>query len=331
MKAPKEHVFVSAVVYTCNDEAIIENFLQRIDEILSNTYENFEIVLVNDYSTDSTLSKARSIAKELRGNVVIINLARRHGVEHAMMAGLNKSMGDFVYEFESTVIDYPLEIIPNLYKTATGGYDIVSAATTYVSRNSRWFYKLVNKFSYLDMDLSTERIRLVTRRALNNMLNLKEKVRYRKALYAFTGYARTRVTYTPSVKIQNKKFNRENIKTAFDVIVSFSNFGLKISHYLSFSFFAFSIFMLGYALYQFIFNKSVVEGWTTLMILISIGFSGVFFIFAVMGEYISRILIETQNRPTYSTRSVELFKEKKDNHIAEIELAEAEVAAGENN
>lgn len=69
--------------------------------------------------------------------------------------------------------------------------------------------------------------------------------------------------------------------------------------------------MGGYAFYNYLFNQSLVEGWTTLMILISLGFAGLFFIGGIIGEYTSRILIEIQNRPFYSTKSVEMYKEKK--------------------
>ncbi|MNC27009.1 putative glycosyltransferase [compost metagenome] len=229
-----------------------------------------------------------------------------------MMAGLNKSMGDFVFEIESLDLDFDVEILYEMYKTSTSkGFDIVAAASDQTGWKSRAFYKLINKVSYLNLSLSTETIRLVTRRALNAMQNLKEKVRYRKALYELTGYSKTLIHYKAVNKSHTRKVNRENISTAMDVLISFSNFGLRAAHILTFSFFVFSLLMGGYALYNYFFNKSVVEGWTTLMILMSLGFAGLFFIGGVIGEYISRILIEIQNRPFYSTKSVEMYKEKK--------------------
>lgn len=319
----KEHVFVSAIVYAHNNESIIADTLKKIDNVLNATFINYEIIMVNDFSKDQTLAQARNVIPELRGNVIIINLSRKHGVENAMMAGLNKSMGDFVYEFDNAVVDYKLEIISDLYKKAVTGFDIVSASTESKSAFSKLFYTIINRTSYLNLDLGTERIRLITRRALNAMLCLKEKVRYRKALYAYTGYAKSKVDYIPIIDIPRRKLNRENISTAMDVLVSFSNVGLKLAHYLSFIFFFFSISMLCYSLYNFVFNQNIVEGWTTIMILVSTGFAGLFFIIGMLGEYIARILIETQNRPFYSTKSVELYKEKGE----PCNLAEAEVAA----
>ncbi|MBG9735021.1 glycosyltransferase [Paenibacillus alvei] len=320
----KEQVFISVVIYTHNDETIIEETLINLDQAVNRAFKNYEIIIVNDCSEDNTLIKAREVSKRINGDTTIINLSRKHGVEHAMMAGLNRSMGDFVYEIESAVVDYPLELIQEMFKTATkGGFDIVAASSGLTSWKSKMFYALLNKLSYLQLSLSTENVRLVTRRALNSMLNLKEKVRYRKALYEYTGYSKKLINYNSSTNnpVKSKQLNRENISLALDALVSFSNFGLKMSHILSSLFFVFSVFMGSYALYNYFFNKSVVQGWTTLMILISFGFAGIFFIVGIIGEYISRILVELQNRPFYSTKSVEMYKERENLVFDEVAVA----------
>lgn len=320
----KETVFVSVVLYVCNDVMIVANSLKKLNYIMSKTFKNYEIIIVNDSSNDGSLDKIRNTIEKINGNTTIINLSRKHGVENAMLAGLNKSMGDFVYEIDSCQIDFPINIIPDLYKTAVKGFDIVAGSSKVTPITSKLFYKLINKVAYINLSLSSENIRIVSRRALNGMLNLKEKVRYRKALYAFTGFSKTKVDYEiiSNINTKKRKVNRENISTALDIIVSFSNIGLKAAHYMSLIFFIFSLFMAGYAFYNYIFNKNIVEGWTTLMILISTGFAGIFFIIGIIGEYISRMLIEIQNRPFYSTKSVEIYKEK-----PFIPLADQEVAA----
>ncbi|MDN4620697.1 glycosyltransferase [Paenibacillus sp. PsM32] len=310
----KEPVFVSVVMYVHNNENTIKDALINIDQVINNHFKHYELILVNDDSSDETLAKMRDSITLLHGDTTIINLSRKHGVESAMLAGINKSIGDFVFEVESAEVNYPFQLLYEMYTTATGkGYDIVAATTGKTEWKSRLFYKLLNSMSYLNLSLSTESVRLVTRRALNAMLNLKEKVRYRKALYEFTGFSKTVITYQPSKAASSKKMNGENLSLAIDALVSFSNAGLKLSHYLSIAFFVFSVFMGGYALYNYFFNKYVVQGWTTLMILISLGFAGMFFITGILGEYISRILIETQNRPFYSASSVEMYKEKRKN------------------
>lgn len=308
----KEQVFVSVVLYAYNNEQEIGRALKEIDQSMNNHFKDYEIILVNDSSQDNTLEEAHGAIRDIHGDTTIINLSRKHGVEHAMMAGLNKSMGDFVYEIESPVIDFNMELLYELFKTATSkGCDIVAASSGKAGWKSRMFYRILNSVSYLNLSLSTESVRLVTRRALNAMLTLKERVRYRKALYELTGYSKYNYQYNAVNKATPRKVNQENITLAIDALVSFSHFGLRAAHLLTVLFFLFSLFMGGYAIYNFFFNQSVVEGWTTLMILISLGFAGLFFIGGIIGEYTSRILIEIQNRPFYSTKSVEMYKEKK--------------------
>lgn len=203
----KEPVFVSVVAYTYNNESTISEFLRIIDDFMHQTFENYEIILVNDCSTDMTIEKANKTIGELNGNITILSLSRKHGIELAMMAGLHRSIGDFVFEIESTVIDYPIDILRQLFKTSTSGYDIVAAASTKKPGiYSKIFYSLVNKISFLNLSLSTESLRIVSRRALNTMLHLKEKVRYRKALYAFTGYRGTKLEYQPLPNVKKEPF-----------------------------------------------------------------------------------------------------------------------------
>lgn len=320
----KEKVFVSVVVYAYNTADIIKTSLSQVDEALAEVFEYYEIIVVDDSSTDSTPLEAKKASENMQGDLCIITLSHKHGIEKAMMAGLIKSMGDFVFELEDLSMKIDEKILRNMFSVAMQGNDIVAASPAQsASWKTRVFYKIINKISYLNLDLRTEAIRLVSRRALNAMLNLKEKVRYRKALYAYSGYSKKIITIDSSVT-RSKKMNRENVGTAFDIIVSFSNLGLKVSHYLSIAFFVFSLFMAGYALFNYIFNRSVVEGWTTLMILISFGFAGLFFIVGMLGEYISRILIELQNRPFYSTQSVQLIQKS---NKAQQNTAMREVAA----
>ena len=172
----KEAVFVSVVVYLHNDEKRVSNFLKNIDAILYQRFEIYEIILVNDFSIDQTMANIRATLKEVNGNVIVFDMSRKHGLEQAMMAGLEKSVGDYVFEFDSTNIDYPLDSVYEVYRTAVTGYDIVSASSSKISPlSSRIFYRLINKMSYLNLDLSTESFRLVTRRALNAMLKSERK------------------------------------------------------------------------------------------------------------------------------------------------------------
>lgn len=308
----KFQVFVSFIVYVHNGGGRVAEFLKRHDAFLNRTFDSYEIIAVNDGSTDATGAEIEAVSKELGGNLILINLPWRHGVEPAMTAGLHKSVGDFVYEKDSLESDYSDDVLLGLYETAVMGHDIVSAVPDVPQPlTSRAFYKFINRVSLADLNMTSETITLVSRRALNSMLSLTEKFRYRKALYMLTGYPKKNFPYyqLPGSRPLRKRARHENIDLALDVIIGYSNIGIKTIHILSAALFLFSLGIGGWALYGYLFIGNIVEGWTTIMVFLSCVFSGLFFILGILGEYILRILDEVKGRPYYTISSVKVFSE----------------------
>ncbi|MBI1910712.1 MAG: glycosyltransferase [Deltaproteobacteria bacterium] len=308
----KYQIFVSFIVYVHNGEGKAARFLKTCDSYLHNNFESYEIVLVNDGSTDNTIAEVESVMKDVKGNAILINLPWKHGVEPAMTAGLHRSVGDFVFERDNLEIDFSEELLVRLYETATLGFDIVSAAPNApLSFTSKMFYKFINRVSYVNLNMSSETIRLASRRSLNAMLNLKEKFRYRKALYLLTGYPNKSIAYEqiPGYKGTKKRVEQENIDLALDVVIGFSNIGIKAIHLLSALLFLFSIGVAGFTIYNYLFVKDIVEGWASILLFLSSVFSGLFFILGILGEYILRILNEVKGRPYYTISSIKVFSE----------------------
>lgn len=305
----KYQVFVSLIAYVNNGSGSVGEFLKKYDACLAENFDSFEIIIVNDGSTDGTQAEIEEATKGLKGNMILINLPWKHGVEPAMTAGLHKSVGDFVFETDTIETDFDAGMALRLYETAVSGYDIVTAApTTSQSLASHLFYKFINRASYVNMNMSTETFRLVSRRALNAMLNLKEKFRYRKALYMLTGYPKYNIGYAP-LQRSRKRYGQENFDLALDVIIGYSHIGIKTIHLFSALLFLFSAFIAAYTLYSYFILKDVVRGWSTIMLFLSIVFSGLFFILGILGEYILRILNEVMGRPYYTVSSVKVFSE----------------------
>lgn len=319
MKSP---VFVSLIVYVHNGQSKVGEFLCAYDSFLSRSFECYEIIMVNDGSSDSTGTEIESITKELRGNMILINLPWKHGVESAMMAGLHKSVGDFVFEVDSIHADFTPDILERLYETASTGFDIVAAAPdTSHPLTSTLFYKFINKVSYVNLNMSHETIKVVSRRALNAMLTIKEKFRYRKALYLLTGYQNKSIAYSPTPWSKGgRRSSQDSLSIALDVVIGFSNIGIKAIHFLTVALFLFSVFIVGYTLFQYLFNREVVRGWPTMMLFLSVVFSGLFFILGVLGEYILRILAEVKGRPYYTVSTVKVFPETNNNRSMEKKI-----------
>lgn len=307
----KEKPFISIVVYLHNHQDEIADFLRLMDALMNENFEGYEFILVNDCSTDKTLEIAKETIGDIKCSVSIINLTRKHDAEIAMLAGADKSIGDYVFEIDSPIIDYPLGLLIEVYKKATSGYDIVAAVPNIPVKFSQTvFYKLINKLSNFDIILTLESFRIVSRRALNSILDITEKTRYRKGLYSYIGFSKTRLWYN---KINNKstiieRNFSEKISLGLDIVVSFTRLGLIISLYLSIILFLFSVGMGLYALYNYFFLENIAGlGWVSIIAFLGIGFSGIFFILGMVVNYASKILIEAQNRPLYNVKSIETF------------------------
>jgi len=305
----RRKVFVSLIAYAHNDAAAVAGFLKEHDRFLSESFECYEIIIVNDGSTDATAAVVERTAEGLRGNLILINLPWKHGVEPAMTAGLHKSVGDFVYEIESVKPECSTDFLLELYETAVSGYDIVAGVPDTLSPASRLFYRFINRVSYADLHMTSETVTLASRRAINAMLALKEKFRYRKALYMLTGYPKKNLFYRASGrKSGGERFWGENLNLFADVVIGYSKIGIKLIHFLSAALFIFSLAIGGWALYGY-FTENVVEGWTGIMVFLSCVFSGLFFILGILGEYILRILDEVKGRPYYTIASTRVFSE----------------------
>lgn len=308
----KEQSFVSAVVYTYNVESDIINFLKILWKKMKEHFEKFEVICVDDASDDWTVDAIKKFTKteglEDKFVVTIVHMGFYHGLEPAMCAGVDLAIGDFVYEFDSTYVDYRENLIYEIYQHSLQGFDIVSAVpqkTQHIS--SKIFYKIFNKYAGVQHKLGTERFRVISRRGINRVKSLSKTIPYRKALYATCGLNSRQITYSNSIfQVKHKKRVKDNRgKTAIDAFILFTNLGYKISISLAM---LMTCFVFGTGLYTVIAyfsqNKPV-EGWAPIMGLLSLGLTGIFLILSIMLKYFDLLLRLVFNRQKYLISSVE--------------------------
>ncbi len=303
---PKEQRFISFVVSVGNEENTAGAFLPELIGVAEGMFESWEVIVVLNGSPDGTERAIRETAKASPG-VILITLAWQHDEELAMLAGTDFAIGDLIYEIESTYRDWPVEILATLYEKCLAGNDIVSAVPDRpLSLGSKVFYYLLRKVSYLNLELTTEELRLVSRRSLNAVLSAKETTRYRKALYKSSGFQCATVTYKPLHEKRKRPQDTllKRIGTAFDVLISFSSFGYNIGILFSVLFLILSIGIGIFAVEWYLVRKEIASGWTTLSLFLSFGFSGIFLVLGLLGKYLSIALIELQQRSPYRVRSV---------------------------
>lgn len=302
----KEQAFISIIVYITNSARNLERFISSLDSYIYSRFENFEIILVNDSHTETTLKKIESFKSKIKGNLAIINLGHKQGGESAMLAGTDIAIGDYIIEIESTEVDFPFSLIAKLFKEMRSGFDIVSATPDQSRRwTSRLFYKFLDLASSNKLELKTETVRIISRRALNAVLKSKAKVRYRKALYKFSGFPFKTIAYKRTApKPLSDKSVSEKLSLAFDILILFSDLGIRVAFTLAVIFLLLSIFGGIYAVLIYLTDKKVIEGWTTIMLFLSFGFSGIFIVLGILTKYISVILSELQDKPSYTVSSI---------------------------
>ncbi len=307
VKKPKEAAFISLILYVRNHEKIIYHTLHKLWHLLEYNFEQFEIIIVNDASTDKTVDIIQEYAKiEDTKKITLISLTSKHGLESAMQAGINFSIGDFVIEVDSPELHYDEKLLYKLYEKACEGFDIVSLEPKTKKRiTSSIFYGIFNYFSNIKINFKTQIAHLLTRRAINSISKIKDKTRYRKLLHIFSGYKKTRLKIRINKKIKSSYTFSEKIKMSSDILFSFTNLGMQINIYIALVFFGASVFFGGYTIHQYITHEKIIEGWTTIMLFLSFGFSGVFFILAIINKYFSITLKEIRTLQPYTIESIE--------------------------
>ena len=289
-----EKNFVSAVVYVHNNEKQIKNFLEMLNGALTEHFQKYEIIVVNDASTDDTASIIRDTAKCFEGSVVsILKMSYFQGVELSMNAGKDLSIGDYVFEFDTVDVDYDAELIFETYKKALTGFDIVSASSNKNRQlSSNLFYEIFNRFSKVQYKLTTESFRVISRRAMNRISASSNTIPYRKAVYANCGLKCENIIYEAKHDVEknysgNQRKYREEL--AVESLILHTNVAYKVSSILTFVMMAVTLFALIYTVVVFL-TGSPVAGWTTMMLVLSFGFLGMFAVLSVIIRYLTIIL-----------------------------------------
>ncbi len=280
------------------------------DERLSGKY-NFEILLVNDGSKDSTLAVMRQLRKE-DSRVNYLDLSRNFGKENAMMAGFDYVTGDCCVIMDAD-LQHPPHVLIQMLEKWEDGYEDVYAKRASRGKES-WlrrslslhFYKLLSKLSNVEMLQNVGDFRLLDRRCVNALKSLRETERYTKGLFCWIGYRKTDVLFESADRVAGKSSWSlwKLFKFGIDGIVSFSTAPLHLATWLGLiiSFFAF-VYLI-YVLIKTLLVGDPVAGFPTLLSVILFLGGVLLFCLGILGEYIARMYNETKRRPGYLVREI---------------------------
>ena len=297
---------ISIIAPCYNEEETIEPFLRRIEEILTQINEPYEIVFINDGSKDNTLNILLN-AKQNFKNIRIINFSRNFGKEAALTAGLDKARGEAAIPIDVDLQDPP-ELIKELVARWREGYDVVLAkradrtSDSFAKRVSAdLFYKLNGKISNVDIPNNVGDFRLMSKRVVEALKQLPENQRFMKGLFAWVGFKTTVIEYAREKREAGQSsFNGWKLwNFALDGITSFSTLPLRIWLYIG-ALVSFLSFLYG----SFIILKTLIfgvdlPGYASLAV-IMLFLGGIQLIgIGILGEYIGRIYSESKRRPSY--------------------------------
>ena len=278
------------------------------DERVSSKYI-FEIMLVNDGSTDSTLAVMRQLHKEDR-RISFIDLSRIFGKENAMMAGFDYVSGDCCIIMDADLQDPP-EVVFQMIEKWEEGYEDVYARRTSRGKESwlrrslsMWFYRLLNKLSKVEMLQNVGDFRLLDKRCVEALKSLRETERYTKGLFCWIGYRKAEVLFDRGDRVAGTTSWSmwKLMKLGIDGIISFTTAPLHLATWLgiliSFLAFVYLIFILIKTL---IFGDPVAGFPTLISVILFLG--GVLLLcVGILGEYVARMYSETKRRPGYIVR-----------------------------
>lgn len=299
-------VELSVIAPLLNEEKNVYELYSRLRTVLEKNSSSYEIILVNDGSSDHTLQAIEKIASEDR-HVKFISFSRNFGHQLAIYAGLEKCSADKIILIDGDLQDPP-ETIDTLLHKMNEGYDVVYAKRTARRGESflkkitaKLFYRILNRITSINIPVDTGDFRIMKRKVAVELLRMNDHNKFLRGQIAWLGFKETFVTYEREErKNGNTNFSYSRMfRFAFDGITGFSNFPLKFASIcgilVSLLAFAFIIYIL---LAKLVWHETV-SGWASIMVtvlflggiqLLSVG---------IIGEYISRINDAVRNRQLY--------------------------------
>ncbi len=301
---------LSVVVPVFNEGDVLSEFYLRLSSVLDDIDMRHEIVFVNDGSEDNTLTFIESLRCS-DPNIAVIDLTRNFGKEVALTAGLDHARGDAVIIIDADLQDPP-ELIPQLIKKWKEGYDVVYATRTERRGESGMrkltasiFYRLIHWSASVRIPRDTGDYRLLSRRATDALVQLREQHRFMKGLFSWIGYPQTGIPYQRDPRNAGcSKWSYWQLwNFALEGLTSFTTVPLKLASYVgaitASLAFLYGLKIIGATLLY----GDPVAGYPTLMVTMLFLGGVQLFSIGVLGEYMARMFDESKKRPLYLVKT----------------------------
>lgn len=298
---------LSVVVPCFNEQEAVPIFYNEVKKILVTLKAEYEIIFVDDGSSDQTLEEVKVICSKDKC-VHYVSFSRNFGKEAAMYAGLKKATGDYVVIMDVDLQDPPSLIPEMLSAVRSGEFD--SAATRRTNRKgeppvrsmfARLFYKLMRYFSDIDIVDGARDFRMMSRTMVDAVLSVSERGRFSKGIFAWVGFRTKYFEYKNVERSAGKtKWNfRKLFLYSLDGIVAFSTKPLVLASITGILFLFLSFLFIIFIIVRKVLFGDPTAGWPSLVCII-LFVSGIqLFCTGILGQYLAKVYLETKQRPLY--------------------------------
>ena len=305
---------LSLVLPIFNEAEIIPELSRRLQsffaDLAGGVGQSWEVIFVNDGSTDQSLELLKGLAAA-EPRFKVLSFARNFGHQMAITAGMDRAEGEAVVVMDADLQDPP-EVVSEMLARWREGFDVVFAVRS-KRHGETWFKRATAKIYYrllramlggVSIPVDAGDFRLMSRPVVLTMRALREQHRFVRGMVAWVGFRQTAVRYERPARFagETKYPLRKMLRFAIDGITSFSTVPLKMAIWLGVA--AGCVALAGglWAIWVKMFNRGVVPGWTTIMILVGLGSSAQLLMTGILGEYVGRIYEEVKRRPLYVVR-----------------------------
>lgn len=298
---------LSIVVPAYNEAQNIPRLLERLERVLRER-EGWELIIVDDGSTDDTLSVIKQYASRTR-QLRFLALTRNFGHQTALKAGLDHASGDCVISLDAD-LQHPPELIPEMIRNWQSGYEVVNmvrvdANVALLKRlTSRFFYWLSNAISDYRIEPGSSDFRLLDRRVVDVLRDTRERNLFLRGLIPWLGFRQVNLPYTQEARAggESKYGIRSMVELALRGITSSSLRPLHIATVIGLLMSLFAAIYAVYALWVKLFVGTAITGWTSVLISVLLIGGIQLLMLGVLGEYLGRTLTEAKGRPAYVLR-----------------------------
>jgi glycosyltransferase involved in cell wall biosynthesis len=296
---------LSVVAPMYNEEGNVAAFVAAVEQAVQAIGVPFEIILVDDGSSDGTWTQILAQTKSsprLRG----ARLARNFGHQAALLAGLSEARGKAVVSMDGD-LQHPPELIPELYARWREGYKVVSTQRTdaedasfFKRLTSRWFYAIFSKLTGVAMAPGNSDFRLLDASAVQALIGMNDVDLFVRGSVTWLGFRSVTLPYRANRRLSGttKYTLRKMLRFASGAILSFSLLPLRIGIWIGFFTSGVAVLELAYILVQY-FRGKTITGWASMMAFMSLMFGILFVLLGVLGTYLGKIFEALKNRPKF--------------------------------